>query len=254
MLLSRMARPIDLWLPSVILFALSACGGSESGFFSDVPFAGSGNANRAGASSSGGSPSTSGAGGSAGADSDSVIAGTSNSGGQAGGSSASGSSPGGATSGGGESRAGAGGSGAAAGRGAGMAGSAQGGSAQGGSAQGGSAQGGSAQAGSTQQSTCSELLKLANQQLEAARECNLDVDALQCTGKVTNPCGCQVPVHRTDSAESKAYLKTLNQLEDKDCAIACTAVACTSVNNAQCRSSSSSAKGTCVATSHDSTR
>jgi hypothetical protein len=79
----------------------------------------------------------------------------------------------------------------------------------------------------------------------------VDASSLQCTGKVTNLCNCQVPVHRTDSPETKAYLKTLELIEQKKgCAFACPAVECASLNNAQCRSSNSSVKGTCVAVNH----
>ncbi len=72
-------------------------------------------------------------------------------------------------------------------------------------------------------------------------------DAIQCTGKVKTPCNCEVPVQRNASSETKAYLNTLKQIEDKDCVQVCTAIACPSLSNAQCRTSGNSNMGTCVA-------
>jgi len=87
-------------------------------------------------------------------------------------------------------------------------------------------------------------------QLEAARVCNPVADALQCTGKVTNRCNCQIPVQRLDSPETKAYLDTLKQLDAKNCMPTCTAT-CAPLMNATCNPSSSSAgpgpTGTCIA-------
>jgi hypothetical protein len=243
MLSLHMARPIYLWIPSLTVLALSACGGASDGLFSTVFSAGAGGSNQAGSTSSAGSisssgstssagnPSTAGqaqAGGSAGAQtggSGGVPAGGANSGGLSGATSS-----GGAPGGGGSAGRGAGGSGAAAGY-AGEKGSAGTG-------------------GASQNLSCSELIKLAGQQLDAARACNLNADALQCTDKVTNLCDCQVPVQRSDSPETKAYLKTQKLLDDKDCIVACAAILCSSVNGAQCRASASTTMGTCVATNH----
>ena len=250
MLVLRMPRRIVLWLPCLTLVALSACGGSENGFFSDDT-GGTGGFSRAGAPSSAGS--SSGGPSSAG----SIGAGTAGqdaAGNGSGGAQSAGAAPGGSTSSGGASLGGATNAGGAAGRtsGAGSGGSAASAGQAGG--KGGSANGGSAgSAGSNQDPSCSELTKRASQQLEAARVCNLDQEALQCTGKVTTQCGCQVPVQRTESAETKAYLKTLKEIEDKHCIIACTAIACMAASNAQCKASGSSAMGTCVATSHGPT-
>ncbi|HEY0468030.1 MAG TPA: hypothetical protein VGC79_27710, partial [Polyangiaceae bacterium] len=100
--------------------------------------------------------------------------------------------------------------------------------------------------GTNQELSCSELLKLANKQLEAARACNVAANSLQCTGTVDNPCGCEVPVQREASTETKAYLETLKQLKDKDCSQSCPKIACTLVGDAQCQASGSSTTGTCV--------
>jgi len=115
--------------------------------------------------------------------------------------------------------------------------------------------GGAANAGAAGSNSedCSDLIKQANEQLEAARECRMDVDALQCTGKVTTPCNCQVPVQRSESPETKAYLKTLKLIEEKKCVTVCTAVACAAVTNAQCRASGTSVMGTCVASNRGPT-
>ena len=241
-----MARRIYLWLPCLTVLALSACGGSDTGFFSPVFTAGAGGSSHAGASSNAGSTSSAGSPSHAGSPDS---AGQSSAGGESGGAGAGGANSGGANSGGnagttpsggasgGGARAGAGGSVASGGR---------------AGANGGSTNAGAG--GSKPDPTCNELIKQANQQLETARECNLNADALQCTGKVSNQCGCQVPVQRTDSAATKAYLKTLQLLEDKDCIIACTAVACPSVANADCKASGTGSMGTCVSTGHDWTR
>jgi len=108
-------------------------------------------------------------------------------------------------------------------------------------------------AGGGSNSICNELLEQASTQLEAARVCYVAADAPQCTSKVTSPCGCQVPVRRSDSTETKAYLKTLKLLEDQDCAVACAAIACPSVSDARCKASDGGSKGVCMATSHGST-
>jgi len=236
-----MARRIYLWLPSLTVLALSACSGADTGFFSPVLTAGAGGSSHAGASSSAGSTSISGSTGQAGSPpaGGAGRTGASSGGAQTGGASSGGASTGGANSAGGvagRAAGGAGGTGASAGH---------------AGANGGSANAGAG--GSNPDSICKELLKQADQQLEAARECNLAADALQCTGKVTNQCGCQVPVQRTDSTATKAYLKTQQLLEDKGCIIACTAIACPSVTNAQCKASGTGAMGTCVSTTHGPT-
>jgi len=244
-----MARPIWIWLPSAIALALSACGGSsEGGFFSDVvsgaggsnfggvssragSTAGSGGPASAGASNTGGAPVSGGSPGAAGrteagaSSGGAPTAGTS-SGGRAG-SNSNGGSGGGAVATGGGGTAGHGG-GAAAGHGGAQAGS----------------------GGSGNPPTCSELLKQASEQLDAARVCNFAANAQQCTGTVKNQCNCEVSVHRDDSAETKAYLATLKQLSANNCISVCTAVLCKPVIEGQCKQSGSSAMGMCTAASN----
>ena len=245
-----MVRPIAFWLPGFTVFALIACGGSESGFFSDVGHVGSAGASAHAGSTSGsagshagaaGSSSSAGAGagagnpgtagdlgnggrGEAGNDDGGTESGGESSGGRAGANSGGGSA--GSHAGAGGSHAGAGGSGATAGH-AGQSGS----------------------AGSNQEPTCSDLLKQASEQLEAARSCNPDSHSLQCTGTVKNTCNCQVPVQKSDSAETKAYLNTLKKLDDKNCATVCTAQACKLVTAADCKTSGSDGAGVCTAVS-----
>jgi hypothetical protein len=247
MVVLRMARPSYLWIPSLTVLALSSCGGHADDFFSNVN-AGAGGASHAGSTSSAGSPSVSGGPSSAGSVSDPGSAGQTqvgSGGAQAGGTSSGGvggaPTGGGATSSAGVSNGGATNSGGSAGRAAGGSGATAGSAGQKNSAGAG---------GTMQGQTCNDLIKQATEQLEAARVCRLDADALQCTGKVTNLCDCQVPVQRTESTETRAYLKTLKLIEDKNCAVACTAIVCTSVSNAQCRGSGSSVTGSCVATNH----
>jgi hypothetical protein len=244
MVVLRMARPIYLWIPSLTVLALGACGGRADDFFSNVN-AGAGGASHAGSSSNAGSPSASGGPSSAGnPGSAGQIQTGGSSGAQAGGTSSAGlggATNNGGTTNGGTTSGGGGNSSGAAGKGA--AGS--------GAAAGQAGGNGSAGAGGTNQGqSCNELIKLAGEQLEAARTCRMDADALQCTGKVMNLCNCQVPVQRSESAETRAFQRTLKLIEDKDCAVACPAVVCTSVSNAQCRGSGSSVTGTCVATNH----
>ncbi|HET7543503.1 MAG TPA: hypothetical protein VFK05_26700 [Polyangiaceae bacterium] len=244
-----MARPICIWLPSLAAFALSACGGSESGFFSDLPRAGAGGAGHAGATAHAGSLSSSGGSANPGGAGAPTVAGSPGSAGNLGsaGEAQTSAGSGGASSGGTAS------GGAASG---GRAGSNTGGTANHAGSGGSGATGGRAGApsagagGSSQELTCSELLKLANQQLDAARVCNLAANALQCTGTVMNTCNCEVSVQRSDSAETKAYLATLKQLKAKDCVTVCTAIVCRPVSDGDCKSSGSgSSMGICTARS-----
>jgi hypothetical protein len=247
-----MARRIYLWLPSLSAFALAACGGSATDFFSN-----GGSSGRAGASSHAGSGSNSGGGnsssagnfngggnpGSAGAVG---VAGSVSDGGSfaTGGTGTGGHSDAGAPSGGSNSGGRAGASGAAG------TGGRTGTGGSGGTAGHGGAQAGSAGAGGSKNDpSCDELLKQANQQLEAARECYLTASSIQCSDTVKNTCNCDVPVRRSDSSETKAYLATLKKIDDKNCTPVCTAIACKLVTNAQCKSSGSGTTGVCTAVS-----
>lgn len=249
MLRSRMAGRICIWLPSLTVLALSACGGSETGFFSDVASAGSGHggaSGHAGSSSMSSSGSGSGNPGSAGSSNSAGaigVAGDSSSAGDdgsSGGSGNAGSASGGTSSGG---RAGATASGGT---------SAHAGAAGSGAAAGhaGSATGTAGSGGTNQELSCSDLLKQANQQLDDARACIPNAKLIQCTGTVKNTCGCEVPVQRDDSAETKAYLSTLKKIAAKNCATVCTAQACRLVTDAECKSSSGpDDAGVCTAVS-----
>lgn len=241
MLRSRMARRIYLWLPSLTVFALSACGGSESDFFSSGGRSGSSHAgasSHAGSSStaSAGSPSSAGNFGSAGAD----VAGSTSSGGSPG---SGGDSEGGRSSG-GTSSGGTGSSG--------RAGASSGGGSGGRPGTGGSGAtaghgGRSSGAGGTNDTTtCDDLHKLAEEQLDAARACNVAMSAPQCTTTVQNTCDCPVPVRREDSAETKAYLATMKKVKDKNCSWFCTKQACQQVTDADCKSSGSGSMGVCT--------
>jgi hypothetical protein len=244
---SSMARRIYLWLPSLAACALAACGGSANDFFSN-----GGGSGRAGASSHAGSTSSSGASNSAGASSSAGdpgnagafgVGGT-NSGGTfaTGGNGEAGRSDAGAPSGGSSSggRAGASSSGGSGGR-TGTGGN----SATGGHA---GAQTGSAGAGGSKDDpSCDDLIKQANQQLEAARACSLAASSIQCNDTVKNLCNCEVAVRRDDSTETKAYLATLKKIDDKKCTTICTAQACKLVTIAQCKSSGSGTTAVCTA-------
>lgn len=241
-----MARRIYLWLPSLAAFTLAACGGSANDFFSD-----GGSSGRAGASSHAGSTSSSGAGNSSSAGNPGSggavgVAGTLSSGGSVatggngdGGRNDAGGPSGGSNSGG---RAGANGGGGTGGR-VGTGGSS-------GTAGHGGAQAGSAGAGGSKDDpSCDDLLKQANQQLEAARECNLAASSIQCNDTVKSPCNCDVAVRRDDSTETKAYLATLKKLDDKNCTPICTAQLCKLVTIAQCKSTGTGTMAVCTAVS-----
>lgn len=242
MLRSSMARRIHLWLPSLTIAALSACGGSATDFFSDRGSAGSAGSSRAGASSQAGSTSGSSSAGMPGsAGTLGAVGGSPSSGGDSasGGDGAGGQSSAGAPSGGNSSggRAGASNAGGAAGR-AGSGGS---------GATAGSAHAGSpGAAGSNGDPTCDDLHQQAVEQLEAARACNLALSSLQCTTTVKDTCDCPVPVRREDSTETKAYLATMKKVTAKGCTWACTQQACEAVTDAECKSSGSGTMGVCT--------
>jgi hypothetical protein len=242
-----MARTIARCLIGVASFALfGACGGvNDPGLFSPGSSAGAaGSADQGGATAAGGAaahggaPAHGGANGSAGG---AVVAGgTSEAGADNGGSTAAGAANAGS---GGTAQAGAAGA---------SAGSSNGGSAgaTGGAANGGSAGsfGAAGAGGSGGNLTCNELFAQASKQLQAAQACSLAADSVQCTGKVQNPCNCQVPVQRSDSAETKAYQETLKQLDKQHCVQVCSAIACLPVAFATCKPQSvGSTVGMCVA-------
>jgi hypothetical protein len=223
----------------IAVFALFVgCGGStDPGLFSAGSTAGS--SSHAGASADGGASAHGGA----------ASGGASSSGGRN--AAGEGSTEGGAENGGssdaGSSNAGAGG---AAQAGASSAGSNAGGSAgaTGGAANGGTA-GSTANAGSggDDGETCQTLFAKASKQLAAAQVCNLAANSLQCTSTAPNLCKCEVLVNREESAETKAYRATLDQLDKKKCVQVCSALACFPANHATCKASSpGSTAGTCV--------
>jgi hypothetical protein len=241
-----MACRLYFWLPCLAAVALSACGGSETDFFSDGHGGGS---SRAGAPSHAGSTSNSSAGksnsgGNPGTAGTVSVAGSTSSAGNVGsggdgstGVSGSAGAPGGGTSSGG--RAGSNGSGGAGGR-TGSAGS---------GATAGRA-GSAGTGGSIEDLSCNELHELAKQQLEDARACNLAASSLQCNATVQDTCDCLVPVRREDSAETKAYLATMKKVKDSDCSWFCTKAVCPQVTDAECKTSGSASKGVCTAVSN----
>jgi len=242
MLPSRMARRICLWLPALTVFALSACGGSESDFFSDRGAPGhAGTSSHAAGSTSSSAGRSSSAGNSSSAGSAGIAAGPASAGDGNAGEAEGGTSNGGAsagTSSGGRGGVSAGGSAAGgAGRG--------GGGGSGGTAGHGGGQAGSG--GKSEEPSCDDLLKQANAQLEDAQACSLAASALQCTGTVKNTCNCEVPVRRDDSTETKAYLATLKKIDAKNCKAVCTAQACKLVTDAECKASGSGSTGVCTA-------
>ncbi|HEX3776080.1 MAG TPA: hypothetical protein VHV51_16525 [Polyangiaceae bacterium] len=258
-------------------FSFAACGGNADGLFSpndgsssagiasssagssaagghSFPVAGS--SSLAGSSSSAGSGAVSGGMGSGGNTSTTNgganNAGTSssgNAGGEIGGSSTGGSSTGGSSTAGSS----AGGSSAGGAAGTSSAGSANGGSESGGSAgtnSGGDGNGGagiSGASGAGGAPTCQDLFAQADSELDAARACDTTRNAEQCTGKVNDSCGCQVPVESNNSAETEAYLATLKQIQQRRCSVLCSAIACLPVQHASCVSSlQGQSSGMCV--------
>ena len=110
---------------------------------------------------------------------------------------------------------------------------------------GGAASGGSGGVGGAP--TCSDLLARANKQLDAARLCDTASKAPQCTGTVATTCGCEVPVEKSDSVDTKAYLATVAQIGQNNCMQKCPLVACAPATNAQCNAPSGTTIGTCAA-------
>jgi hypothetical protein len=96
---------------------------------------------------------------------------------------------------------------------------------------------------------CDALLTAANEALTQAQVCNLTLDSIQCHDVVTSPCGCSVPVAKSESAETHAYLDALDALGD--CPVACTDVQCAppAVTGTCEPISDHSAQGRCVTTS-----
>lgn len=228
-----MNRSNLLWLPCLGLAAslFNACGGVNNDLFSEDggrPSGSAGESAQAGRIGSGGASAVAGSTSQAGESSGgSVEAGGS---GSEGGSSAAGSpADAGAPNGG---SPGSGGTSNVAGSGGSVAGST--------STAGGGSGGGSSEP------TCQELFARAEKELAAAQTCNVAADAKQCTGKVESTCGCQVPVQRGDSPESKTYEDTLKQIDKQNCHQVCPALACVPVNFAQCKGNGGGVVGTCT--------
>jgi hypothetical protein len=247
-----MARSNYLLLPGLTVFALfSACGGSGSDTLDSTG---------GGASAAAGSSSVAGDSSAAGDNSGTESAGATGSGeagfsgadegqaGAAGEAGQTGSVSGGAGGGGGTAGAGAGaGAGGSAGH-AGAGGSAGhggGGAGSGGTSMGGSHSGGSAGSGPPEP-TCAQLDTEAQNQLGAAQACNSAQGFNGCDARVTDTCGCQVPVESTTSAASKTYLATLKTIAARKCARPVGCHACVKVNFALCSPSGKGNAGKCV--------
>jgi len=239
-----MASPLARSAGSLVVLAVfAACGGvTDPHLFGPSNNAGaSGTLSHGGASPAGGDSARAGAdkggtsssGGTAAAGADSTEAGATD-----GGSANAGSSNAGV---GGVAQAGTGGS-------AGASRGGNGGNAGGGGKGGSAGSSPNAGSGGSDGETCQTLLAKANQQLAAAQVCSLAADAMQCTGTVKNPCNCEVPVNRKESAETKTYEATLAALEKKHCVQACLALVCFPASHANCLASAiGSAAGSCVA-------
>jgi hypothetical protein len=246
-----MARHHRVWFAVALALgtAVIGCGGVSNDLFSG----GSGASTSAGGSASvAGHTGAKGGSSSAGA---SASGGNANAGAPSGGGATGGRASGGAATGGGaaggSANAGAGGAPGSAGVGgagqAGMPGSAgvtgSAGTAAGGNAgagaggySGAGVGGYSGVGGSGGDATCAELMALAASELNTARACDNGRNALQCTGQVANVCGCQTSVETNDSAATQAYLATLERIQDKHCAIACSALACLPSQRGVCES------------------
>ena len=82
--------------------------------------------------------------------------------------------------------------------------------------------------------TCPQLFSRAKSELDAASVCDDSAKAQQCTGTITNTCGCKVPIEKTDSVEAQAYLSTLGQIKQRNCHQNCPLIACASITSPQC--------------------
>ena len=245
-----MTRPRSLWLCSLIAFSAAqyGCGSADTGLFSPGGMAegggthvGGGGSSAAGAPANGGSDGSVSGGGGAAGNGSGASAGRAEGG--AAGSSAGGAGASGAA---GQAHAGtdAGGSSGSSGAGGGHPGA----GAAGGGSSGQPGSGGSSGSGGSGGASCTELLALAKTQLAAAQGCDAAANAQQCSGSVSNLCGCAVPVQRDDSPETKAYLATRKEMTKNHCSQICPAVACMLFTNAQCSAPGSSTVGTCSAT------
>ena len=146
-------------------------------------------------------------------------------------------------------RAGHGGHAGSAGRAGGGGIGGQSGTSAGGAGSGNAGSGNAGSGGGGVGPTCSQLYSRANAQLVAARGCDKSLNAQQCTGSVATTCGCEVPVEKNESAETKAYLATVNEIHQKMCQQICPLVACVPVSGPECNvPSGSGTVGECIDT------
>jgi len=94
---------------------------------------------------------------------------------------------------------------------------------------------------------CPGLFAQARTQLEQASTCDPTLSSGQCTGSVPPTCGCPVAVNSATSAESVAYLATLQAIKDKSCVQSCTPIFCNVPATGQCVKQIGGTSGVCLA-------
>ncbi len=90
---------------------------------------------------------------------------------------------------------------------------------------------------------CTSLMAKASAALASATECNPAADALQCTGVVSDLCGCDVSVNQKDSQATQAYLSYQKQISMMGCVQSCTDVLCQAFTTGVCQTNMTSSTG-----------
>ena len=88
--------------------------------------------------------------------------------------------------------------------------------------------------GGPSEPTCDELYSRADEYLAAARSCDAPSNDLQCTGVVVGPCGCMVPVQKSDSYLTQLYLGAQQAIRGRMCQRDCPSVGCPIETSSQC--------------------
>ena len=88
---------------------------------------------------------------------------------------------------------------------------------------------------------CTKLLADLDQKQQAATQCCLTCNSLQCTQQIDGLC-CPVTVTSGDSLASKDYLAALKAVKDANCQVNCPAIACSTKPTDVCMQNGSCAQ------------
>ncbi len=95
--------------------------------------------------------------------------------------------------------------------------------------------------------SCSDLIRRADAELQAAQSCNVALNRVTCVDTVLSLCNCPVIIDMLSLPAAQSYLATKAEIEArKDCLIGCPAVLCRVPGEGRCQPPETGVIGTCV--------